>query len=146
MNYQITYRSPIGNMMIVCDADRKYITGVWIEGQKYFQATLRQEPIPGEDISVLQKAANWLDAYFAGKKPQVSDLPLAPEGGEFRQDVWKILCEIPYDSNGKGVAIKKGNQDLLNFVNAVVTKVVCNGDMAKFIEDANALADQSING
>lgn len=57
-----------------------------------------------------------------------------------------ILCEIPYDSNGKGVVVQKGNEDLLNFVNAVVTKVVCNGDMAKFIEDANAIADQSISG
>lgn len=57
-----------------------------------------------------------------------------------------ILCEIPYDSNGKGVAIKKGNTDMLNFVNAVVTKVVCNGDMAKFIDDANAISDQSISG
>ena len=98
MYYQIKYKSPVGIMMVVCDGQQKHITGLWIEGQKYFQATLRQEPIPGEDISVLQKAANWLDAYFAGKKPQVSDLPLAPEGGEFRQDVWKILCEIPYGS------------------------------------------------
>ena len=57
-----------------------------------------------------------------------------------------ILCEIPYDSNGKGVAVKKGNEDLLNFVNAVVTKVVCNGDMEKFINDANAIADQAIGG
>lgn len=57
-----------------------------------------------------------------------------------------ILCEIPYDSNGKGVVVQKGNEDLLNFVNAVVTKVVCNGDMAKYIEDANAIADQSISG
>ena len=57
-----------------------------------------------------------------------------------------ILCEIPYDSNGKGVAVKKGNEDLLNFVNAVVTKVVCNGDMEKFINDANAISDQAIGG
>ena len=42
--------------------------------------------------------------------------------------------------------VQKGNEDLLNFVNAVVTKVVCNGDMAKYIEDANAIADQSISG
>lgn len=57
-----------------------------------------------------------------------------------------VLCEIPYDSNGKGVAVQKGNTDLLNFINAVVTKVVCNGDMQKFIDDANAIADQSISG
>ena len=41
-------------------------------------------------------AGLWLDKYFFGRKPAVSDLPLAPLGGEFRQSVWKILCGIPY--------------------------------------------------
>ncbi len=83
-----------------------------------------------------------------GKKVDgvVMETAVAEGYAKAQPDKLAILCEIPYDSNGKGVAIKKGNQDLLNFVNAVVTKVVCNGDMAKFIEDANALADQSING
>ena len=34
--------------------------------------------------------------YFAGGRPPVAELPLAPVGGEFRQAVWKILCDIPY--------------------------------------------------
>jgi methylated-DNA-[protein]-cysteine S-methyltransferase len=37
-----------------------------------------------------------LDAYFAHDKPAVEDLPLAPEGSEFRQMVWRILISIPY--------------------------------------------------
>ena len=67
------------------------------------------------------------------------------EGYVKAQSDLAILCEVPYDSNGKSVVVKKGNQDLLNFVNAVVTKVVCNGDMQKFIEEANALSDQEIS-
>ena len=116
MNYQITYRSPIGNMMIVCDADRKYITGVWIEGQKYFQSTLSERPACGKGIPVLQKAKDWLDAYFAGKKPVPSVLPLKPAGSVFRQDIWKILCEIPYGSVltygeiAKQMALKMGRE------------------------------------
>ena len=39
---------------------------------------------------------DWLDRYFAGKKPEPSELLLAPLGGEFRQGVWEILCQIPY--------------------------------------------------
>lgn len=66
------------------------------------------------------------------------------EGYVKAQDDLAILCEVPYDSNGKAVVVKKGNEDLLNFVNAVVTKVVCNGDMQKFIDEANALSDQEI--
>jgi len=68
------------------------------------------------------------------------------EGYVKAQDDLAILCEVPYDSNGKGVVVKKGNEDMLNFVNAVVTKVVANGDMQKFIDDANAISDQSISG
>ena len=38
----------------------------------------------------------WLDRYFNGEKPKISELSLAPRGSDFRQEVWKILCEIPY--------------------------------------------------
>lgn len=51
---------------------------------------------PKDDLAVFQKAKDWLDRYFQGQKPAISELPLAPIGGEFRQMVWKILCEIPY--------------------------------------------------
>ena len=47
-------------------------------------------------LPVFGLAKKWLDAYFAGEKPAISELPLAPNGGEFRQAVWDILCEIPY--------------------------------------------------
>lgn len=96
MYYRITYGSPVGNMTVACDGEQKYIVGLWIEGQKYFLGTLPEEPITRENIPVLQKAADWLDAYFAGEKPDIRELPLAPQGSAFRQEVWKILCEIPY--------------------------------------------------
>lgn len=85
-------------MFIACDDEKKHIVGLWIEGQKYFPGTLPEEPVMQGDIPVLRKASNWLEAYFAGKKPEIGELPLAPRGGEFRQAVWKILCEIPYGS------------------------------------------------
>ena len=49
----------------------------------------------GESPRVLCGAA-MAAGLFAGKKPEPSDLPLAPAGGAFRQLVWKILLEIPY--------------------------------------------------
>ena len=47
-------------------------------------------------MPILQQAGRWLDRYFAGERPAVNELPLAPVGSDFRQEVWKILCEIPY--------------------------------------------------
>ena len=47
-------------------------------------------------MPILQSAKLWLDQYFAGQKPNIADLKLAPRGNDFRLTVWKILCEIPY--------------------------------------------------
>ena len=38
----------------------------------------------------------WLDRYFEGRQPEADPLPLAPEGSEFRRQVWRILCRIPW--------------------------------------------------
>ena len=94
MYYSIRYFSPIGPLMLV--SDEKYIVGLWMEGQKYFGDTLPEKPVEKDNIPVLLAAKKWMDRYFAGKKPTVSELPLAPIGGKFRQGVWSILCEIPY--------------------------------------------------
>lgn len=47
------------------------------------------------NASVLIKAKQQLEEYFSGKR-KTFDLPLAPNGTEFRQKVWRALLEIPY--------------------------------------------------
>ena len=96
MYYRTTYGSPFGEMIIACDGEGKHIAGLWFTGQKYFCGTLPEMPEVKENVPILQEAKDWLDAYFAGKKPAIAKLPLAPAGGVFRQEVWKLLCEIPY--------------------------------------------------
>ena len=94
MFYTMIYDSPVGKLTIAGREDN--IVGVWIEGQKYFGGTLPEGAVMENKAPVLQKAAGWLDRYFAGERPLPGELPLSPEGGEFRQAVWKMLCEIPY--------------------------------------------------
>lgn len=77
-----------------CDGDN--MIAVWNEGQKYHGAAISAEMIEKDDMPVFNATKKWLDKYFAGKKPIISELPLAPIGGEFRKNVWTILCEIPY--------------------------------------------------
>lgn len=77
-------------------SDEENIVGLWIEGQKYFLNSMSEKLISNDKIHVLVKAKKWLDRYFNLEKPCINELPLAPIGGEFRQRVWKILCEIPY--------------------------------------------------
>lgn len=88
------YDSPIGTL-VLAEKDGN-LAGVWLEGQKYFMGALRDEPQKQAGAPVLQWTRQWLDAYFAGERPPISDLPLVPIGSEFRWAVWRRLCEIPY--------------------------------------------------
>ena len=105
MYYFTTYNSMIGKIYIVSDVEN--IVGVWLEGQKYFQAGLKENPVENSELQVLKAAKHWLEDYFAGKCLQISLLPLKPQGSEFRQVVWQILCEIPYGQTTTYGAISK---------------------------------------
>ena len=94
MLYSTSYASPLGTMTLASDGEN--LVGLWIAGQKYFAEKAQGGFMEKSDLPVFGLAKKWLDAYFAGEKPAISELPLAPNGGEFRQAVWDILCEIPY--------------------------------------------------
>lgn len=113
------YSSPVGRLTLASDRER--LVGLWIEGQKYFGSGILNGRLPGsagnrttllknetpesvppcsvsrdDRLAVFAQTRRWLDRYFAGDRPAQGELPLAPEGGEFRQRVWRLLCEIPY--------------------------------------------------
>jgi methylated-DNA-[protein]-cysteine S-methyltransferase len=94
MYYQTFWHSPVGELTLAGDDD--VLTGLWIAGQKYFGQTLPDDAEERDDAPVFRQAKDWLESYFAGKKPSPSHLPLAPAGGTFRRQVWEILCSIPY--------------------------------------------------
>lgn len=94
MVYIASYDSPLGALLL---AERDgNLAGLWMDGQKYFLGSLREEPRERQTTSVLRQAGQWLDRYFAGERPAAGELPLAPVGSGFRREVWQILCEIPY--------------------------------------------------
>ena len=80
---------------MLASKDNKLI-GLWIEGQKYYLGKLKEEIQEKDDEIILVKAKKWLDRYFKGEKPQISELYLEPNGSDFAKNVWKLLCEIPY--------------------------------------------------
>lgn len=86
--------SPVGDITLASDGEN--IIGLWIKGQKYFCDTVSEEMRRDDGLSVFRRAKDWLDRYFQGDRPNPSELPLAPSGGEFRRAVWRILCDIPY--------------------------------------------------
>jgi methylated-DNA-[protein]-cysteine S-methyltransferase len=94
MYYSSHYKSPIGNILLA--SDENSIIGLWIGEQKYIGNTMPKDMTEKDDLPILREGKAWLDAYFTGKKPELSELSLAPAGGEFKQQVWSILTEIPY--------------------------------------------------
>jgi methylated-DNA-[protein]-cysteine S-methyltransferase len=94
MRYTTTYSSPIG--LITLASDGHNLVGLWNEKQKYHGNAIYKEMSEKKDLSIFCNTKKWLDNYFVGKNPSISELPLAPAGSEFRQKIWRILCEIPY--------------------------------------------------
>lgn len=92
MDYLLEMDSPVGPVTVASDGDA--IVGLWLEGQKHFEATLEAaEERP--DLPVLVEARAWLERYFAGRDPGALP-PVNPRGTAFQQRVWTLLAEIPY--------------------------------------------------
>lgn len=94
MIYKTEYNSPLGKITLASDG--KAIIGLWIEGQKYFADSVEDRMIENNSLQVFEECKMWLDKYFKGERPDINELSLATQGNEFRQAVWRILCEIPY--------------------------------------------------
>lgn len=116
MIYKAQYQSPVGDILLAAKNDA--LIGLWLSQQKYYLGSIKEEMAERADYPVLAEACGWLDQYFAGEKPEISALKLAPAGSSFQQAVWNILCEIrygevtTYGEIAKAVAVKFGKQHM----------------------------------
>jgi methylated-DNA-[protein]-cysteine S-methyltransferase len=116
MYFSTLYRSPIGDITLACRDDK--IVGLWIKGQKFHGDTIPEKMVKKNDCRAFDAARKWLDKYFAGQKPAISELPLMPVGGKFRQEVWNILRKIPYGKTitygdiAKKMSVKMGRKNM----------------------------------
>jgi len=103
--YKTTLSSPLGTLTLASEGSS--LTGLWVEGQKYFASTL---PVDAEDAPqhpVFLQTAAWLDCYFSGENSLPPLPPLAPQGSAFRQEVWRLLQESsPGDTTTYGALTK----------------------------------------
>lgn len=94
MIYKTYYTSPLGKIMLVSDGEN--LIGAWIECQKYFAQSVNVDCTEKDNLEIFKLSKDWIDRYFKGQKPEISELSLAPVGSDFRQAVWEILKNIPY--------------------------------------------------
>ena len=92
MQYTSTYASPLGK--IVLWADELGLTGLWFEGERFYERKLETEH-EQKELPVFTEAKRWLDIYFTGQEPGFMP-PLHIMGSDFQLAVWRILQQIPY--------------------------------------------------
>ena len=88
------YNTPIGRVTMASDGVA--LIGLWINGQKHFMAGMPSNATRRDDLQIFVCTRKWLDEYFLGHNPSISDLDLAPMGTDFQHAVWNELCKIPY--------------------------------------------------
>jgi methylated-DNA-[protein]-cysteine S-methyltransferase len=84
--------SPVGTLTV--SSDGQNISGLWIEGQKYFAGTLEKD-VSEKNLPVFEGVRKWLAIYFSGREPDFTP-PLMPKGSPFQKSVWQSLRKIPY--------------------------------------------------
>lgn len=87
------FDTPFGKIAVA--ATDEAVTALWFEGRE------RQCPIDRNlaqiaETPLIAKTAAWIRAYFAGKRPDPSAIPVIIEGSAFRQEVLQIITTVPY--------------------------------------------------
>ena len=66
MYYSTVYLSPLGKITLACDACGKNLVGLWLEGQKYYQGTLKEALIEKDSVpdispgrSLMRQSCRW---------------------------------------------------------------------------------------
>lgn len=85
------HASPLGSLLLA--ASEQGLCGLYFEEHRHFRGAQGWEEM--HDHPHLQRAAEQLDDYFAGKR-RVFDLPLDLAGTPFQQKVWAQLPQVPY--------------------------------------------------
>jgi methylated-DNA-[protein]-cysteine S-methyltransferase len=86
-----TVPSPIGDLLLT--ADDRGLTGLFMTPHP---SRIDDEGVRRDDHDpVLAEARRQLEQYFSGER-SVFDVPLAPTGTAFQEQVWAGLVEIPY--------------------------------------------------
>lgn len=111
--------TPLG-VFLVAERDGA-LKGGWFEGQKYFPAISPEAGWRKAATPLLHEAGRQLDAYFAGELTHL-EMPLAPEGTAFQQQVWRALCAVPHGETTTYAALARaiGRPEAFHPVGAAV--------------------------
>ena len=89
--------SPVGALTLA-SADGITLSGLWIDGQKYDRALLKDECVREcgiDELPIFQESARWLKVYFSGREPNFYPR-LSFSGSAFRKAIAREMLSVPY--------------------------------------------------
>ncbi len=108
------------------------------------QAGLAKEFTPDADIIEMSKVTDLVAELVSGKMDGAFIETMVAESYAKNYPDLCIALEVPYDAEGSVVGVSKGNAELLAGVNEAIAAALADGSMAKFVEEANELANGEI--
>lgn len=108
------------------------------------QADLAKEHTPDADIIEMSKVTDLVAELVSGKMDGAFIETMVAESYAKNYPELCIALEVPYDAEGSVVGVSKGNAELLAGVNEAIAAALADGSMAKFVEEANELANGEI--
>ena len=87
--YACRFATPLGEMLAGVDADRR------VKRLGFRRERMRFDSEPVEDAERCADVVRQVTEYFDGRRTSF-DLPLAPEGTPFQQEVWRELTAIRF--------------------------------------------------
>jgi methylated-DNA-[protein]-cysteine S-methyltransferase len=93
--YYQSFPTPLGDFTVATNAGAALVATAFGDASALMLRRHASDLRP--DVEHTAVARQQVEAYFAGARTSF-DLPLAPEGSEFQQRVWRALLELPYGS------------------------------------------------
>ena len=87
------FDTPFGKIAVA--ATDEAVTALWFEGRER-QCPIDRNLTQNAETPLISVTAAWIRAYFDGKRPDPSAIPVEIDGSAFRQEVLRIITTVPY--------------------------------------------------
>lgn len=139
--------------IVVKAADKdSYVDAASLAGKRLgvqkgaIQETIAAEKFPEAEAVALGKVTDLIIALTSGRiDAAIIELPVAKSAVKANPELFVSAIDVPEDSKGTAIALKKNSGDYLDAVNAILKKLGEEGLIEKFVAEATELADQQLD-
>ena len=94
MYYKSYYKSPLGQISIICDDSS--LCGLYFHDQKYYEKGFENSDLVEDETAIHKVVKLALDDYFLGDDRTLKNISIKPKGTPFQEKVWYALKDISF--------------------------------------------------